>query len=138
VSGLNQGLELTGRQRFALRAVASFCAIVSADLPLDRLSRCSLDEAIPRQREARGRAADVHAVTAKQPPPNVIPTLPNLDDVAETAIRDSSQRFIGRLTLVFLLCRRQAGCRHQFKADRNFVGCGEFATSMIIRNLRWD
>ena len=63
MSGLNQGLELTGRQRFALRAVASFCAIVSADIPLDRLGRCSLDEAIPRQREARGRAADVHAVT---------------------------------------------------------------------------
>jgi len=136
VSGLNQGLELTGRQRFALRAVASFCAIVSADIPLDRLSRCSLDEAIAHQREARGPAADVHAVTrettASERHPDVAESL-----LAETAIRGSSQRFIGRLTLVFLLCRRQAGCRHQFKADRHFVGCGEFATTMIIRNLRW-
>ena len=63
MSSLNQGLELTGRRRFALRAVASFCAIVSADIPLDRLSRCSLDEALAHDREARGPAADVHAVT---------------------------------------------------------------------------
>jgi hypothetical protein len=130
VSSLNQGLELTGRQRFALRAVASFCAIVSADIPLERLSRCSLDEAIARQREARGPAADVHAVTRETTASEPLP------DVAETATRESSQRFIAMLTLVFLLCRHQAGRRHQFKGGRSFVGCGEFATPMIVRNLR--